>query len=543
MIAFVIRLLELWRIAAAHRLDYLLANLTLPPGDPARGPIRRAALMIRLHPASWFSQPKPLSLKNALEEMGVIFLKGGQLLSTRRDLVPPEIIEQLTYLQDQITAFDSEKLKQIVEASLGKPLDQVFSRFDDQPLAAASIAQVHTAQLLEGFEVVVKVVRPGVHAAVRRDFALLAWLGKHLSERFEAARAMNLNQVISDYHRVMLMETRLTHEAANTRIMRENFLGGPDMYVPQVYFESDDVLINERIIGVPVSQTERLIELGVDLEALSKKGLKIFFTQLFRDNFFHADMHPGNVFVETNNPQSPRYIALDCAIVGSLSDSDRLMVARLLLAVMNRDFEHLVQIIALAGWTPEDVSKVNLARDMRTSIGPMISKPMDEIDFAGVLVDVLDMARRYKLTIPPSLMLLIKTLVHVEGMGRDLNPKLDIWSEARPIITQWINSQLSPKRAFDKFKAGAPDLLISSTELPDLAYTLVHNIRRQGAWQLEQSKALEQITLTQIKRNQSQTRFLVLLGALGLLMINLPAYAGIISIVAGAVLLTRWISA
>ena len=173
----------------------------------------------------------------------------------------------------------------------------------------------------------------------------------------------------------------------------------------------------------------------------------------------------------------------------------------------------------------------------------MISKPMDEIDFAGVLVDVLDMARRYKLTIPPSLMLLIKTLVHVEGMGRDLNPKLDIWSEARPIITQWINSQLSPKRAFDKFKAGAPDLLISSTELPDLAYTLVHNIRRQGAWQLEQSKALEQITLTQIKRNQSQTRFLVLLGALGLLMINLPAYAGIISIVAGAVLLTRWISA
>ena len=339
------RLLELWRIAALHRLD-----THLPIEDAPQ--LQSVARMIKSHPAAWGKKHQPNGVKFALEEMGTLFLKLGQLLSTRRDLVTPEIIEQLVQLQDRVKPFDvSIAIAQIEDPKfgLGKTINELFSRFDTKPLAAASIAQVHTAALHDGREVVVKVVRPDIHERIVSDFELLRDMAQWTSARLEAARAVRIIEVVEDYRQIMLNELDLTFEADNTTKMRNNFLGSSMMYVPEVYADSKSVMVMERIVGVPISHTHVFDELGYDRAALAEKGLTIFFTQVFRDNFFHADMHPGNVFVETlpaDTPEPyrfyPRYIGLDCAIMGELSKDDQMIVARMLLAVMNNNFSNFV---------------------------------------------------------------------------------------------------------------------------------------------------------------------------------------------------------
>lgn len=491
MIPHFSRLLELWRIAAHYRLDNLLPEEELPPKA------RSALQLIKAHPAAWGSKAEkdPLRLKHALEDMGPLFIKLGQLLSTRRDLIAPQLLNQLVELQDKVNPFSTDVARQRVEAAFSAKIETLFARFDEAPLAAASIAQVHTAALHDGREVIVKVTRPDIRLQIIKDFEILSWLGHWLEARVEAARALHLVQIIADYRQVILNELDLELEAANTMQMRHNFMGSSMMYVPEVYMSSKDVMVAERITGVPVSDLATFERLGMDRAQLGEKGLTIFFTQVFRDNFFHADMHPGNVFVETLNPENPRFIALDCAIVGELSKSDQMTIARMLLAVMQSNFTQLIQIVHQAGWIPSGTDQAALAREMRRAVSPMISKPMDQLDFAGILLQVMDIARRFHLEIPPQLMLLLKTLVHVEGLGRDLYPQLDIWKLAKPILTEWVKQNMNPLHNLKELGQQIPDLLMGATDMPALIVDSLHGLRQQGAWQDRQWRELQQLRM------------------------------------------------
>lgn len=475
------RLLSLYRIAAKYRLDTHFADV------PEFAPIAR---LLRAHPASFGRSHQPLGVKLALEEMGTLFLKLGQLLSTRSDLLPPQIIAQLSLLQDKVAPFDAKIAIATIEHAkygLGQPIGDIFARFDEMPLAAASVAQVHTAALHDGREVVVKVVRPNIKQGIISDFELLRQMAAWASARLEAARAIHLIDVVEDYRQIMLNELDLTLEAANSTKMRHNFTGSRLIYVPEVYMSAKQVMVSERIFGVPISQTDLFDALGYDRAALAKKGLTIFFTQVFRDNFFHADMHPGNIFVETmpdgRAVAEPRYIGLDCAIMGELSKEDQLIVARMLLSVMNANYTALVDIIWQAGWIPPSADKYALMRDMSRTVSPMVLKPIHEIDFAGVLFEILSIARRHRMSIPPQLMLLLKTLVHVEGLGRELYPELDIWSLAKPILTAWVKSQLDPIKNMQELQAHLPEVLLSTTDLPKLLNQSLQSLATLGAHQ------------------------------------------------------------
>ncbi|WP_373350569.1 ABC1 kinase family protein [Acinetobacter bereziniae] len=532
MIPHIARLFELWRIAAHYRLD------TLVPAEELPEKARHALSLIRLHPAAWSSKERknPLKLKEALEEMGPLAIKLGQLLSTRRDLIPPEILQQLVLLQDRVKPFGSDVAKTRIEQSLKANISSIFARFDEQPLAAASIAQVHTAALHDGREVVVKVTRPDIRRQILQDFEILQWLGASLEKRLEAARAVHFSEIIQNYRQVILNELDLTLEADNTRRMRHYFTGSSMMYVPEVYMDSKDVMVAERITGVPISDIETFERLGMDRKDLAEKGLTIFFTQVFRDNFFHADMHPGNVFVETLNPSHPRYIALDCAIMGELSKQDQMTVARMLLAVMNSDFMQLIQIVHQAGWIPPGTDQDALAREMRRTVGPMVSKPMHELDFAGILIQVMDIARRFHLEIPPQLMLLLKTLVHVEGLGTDLYPELDIWKLAKPILTEWVKAQMNPQKNLKELGQKIPDLLLGAQDFPTLMVDSLNGLKNQSAWHAKQLHELQMMRLEVEHQQKRSWIFGSLMAILLSIAIIAPWYISIILIILTSIL-------
>ena len=532
MIPHIPRLLELWRIAAHYRLD------TLVPAEELPEKARHALSIIRMHPAAWSSKEKknPLKLKEALEEMGPLAIKLGQLLSTRRDLIPPEMLQQLVLLQDRVKPFGVDVAKTRIEESLKANISTLFARFDETPLAAASIAQVHTAALHDGREVVVKVTRPDIRNQILQDFEILRWLGASLEKRLEAARAVHISEIIENYRQVILNELDLTLEADNTRRMRHYFTGSSMMYVPEVYMDSKDVMVAERITGVPISDIETFEKLGMDRKDLAEKGLTIFFTQVFRDNFFHADMHPGNVFVETLNPSKPRYIALDCAIMGELSKSDQMTVARMLLAVMNSDFMQLIQIVHQAGWIPPGTDQDALAREMRRTVGPMVSKPMHELDFAGILIQVMDIARRFHLEIPPQLMLLLKTLVHVEGLGTDLYPDLDIWSLAKPILTEWVKAQMNPQKNLKELGQKIPDLLLGAQDFPTLLIDSLNGLKNQSAWHSKQLHELQMMRLDVEHQQKRSWMFGSIMAILLSIAIIAPWYVSIVLIVLASVL-------
>ncbi|MDR6106825.1 ubiquinone biosynthesis protein [Acinetobacter baylyi] len=485
------------------------------------------------------NEKTPLKLKEALEDMGPLAIKLGQLLSTRRDLIPPEILSQLVLLQDQVKPFDPQIAKQRIQDSLKAEVNTLFARFDEQPLAAASIAQVHTAALFDGREVIVKVTRPNIRTQILQDFEIISWLGQSLESRLEAARALHLSEIIQDYRQIILNELDLTLEADNTRRMRHYFTGSSMMYVPEVYMDSKDVMVAERITGVPISDTATFDGLGMNRADLAEKGLTIFFTQVFRDNFFHADMHPGNVFVETINPANPRFIALDCAIMGELSKHDQMTVARMLLAVMNNNFMQLIQIVHQAGWIPPGTDQDALAREMRRTVGPMVSKPMDQLDFAGILLQVMDIARRFHLEIPPQLMLLLKTLVHVEGLGTDLYPQLDIWKLAKPILTEWVKSNMNPVKNIKEIGQQIPDLLLGAQDLPTLLIDSLNGLKNQSAWQDRQVRELQQLRLQMEHQQKRSWIFGSIIAILLSIAIIAPWYISIVLITL-TILLSIW---
>lgn len=502
------RLLAIWTVIARYRLDTLL-----PPPPDLRA--RFIVFCLRLHPAWWLADKRahqPDRLRLAFEELGPLFIKLGQLLATRRDLLPENVLDELAKLQDQVAPFSSREAMAIVARELNAPLSQKFSRFDESPLAAASIAQVHTAALPDGREVVVKILRPGVREAIVRDMALLRDFTALLERRFPELEQFHPHRIACDYEQTLLDETDLSREAANTQRMRANFLNSPLLYVPEIHQDwcTAVVMVAERIYGVPIDDVAAFTRLGIDRKQLSEKGLTIFFTQLLRHNFFHADMHPGNVFVETANPAAPRYIALDIAIVGHLSSADQLTVARLALALVQRDFPEIIRIAHRAGWLPPGARLDQLADEVQRIAGRALDKPIDQVEFGPILMALLDMARNHHLEIPVQLVLLLKTLIHVEGLGRSLYPELDIWTLAKPLLTQWLSDHIGPAALLKRMSEQAPGILTGLPDLPDLVLDALTQMRSQGQWQEKQLR--EFASLRQTMRDGRRRDLLALCG-------------------------------
>ncbi|MBP8852150.1 MAG: 2-octaprenylphenol hydroxylase [Moraxellaceae bacterium] len=516
MLTHLPRLLAIWTVIARYRLDTLL-----PPPPGLRGTM--LLLLLRLHPAWWLAGSRahhPARLREAFEELGPLFIKLGQLLATRRDLLPANILDELVKLQDQVPPFPSRIAMAIVEAELRAPLSEKFSRFDEKPLAAASIAQVHTAALPDGREVVVKILRPGVAAQIRQDMALLRDLTAWLEARIPQLAQFHPHRIARDYEQTLLDETDLIREAANTRQMRQNFLNSDMLYVPEVHdaWCTTNIMVAERIYGVPIDDQASFARLNISRQQLAEKGFAIFFRQLLDHNFFHADMHPGNVFVETTNPTNPRYIALDIAIVGQLSREDQLTVARLALALFSRDYSEIIRVAHRAGWLPPGANLNQLTSEVARIIAPILEKPIDQIQFGPTLLAILDMAREHHLEIPVQLVLLIKTLVHVEGLGRSLYPALDIWTLGKPLLTRWLKERVGPAALMKRLGEQAPALLTGMPDMPDLILDALTQMRQSGQWQDRQLREIG--SLRQELRTARRQDFIALAGiAAGMAMV------------------------
>ncbi len=387
--------------------------------------------------------PRAVRLRQALESLGPIFVKFGQILSTRRDLLPLDVADELAKLQDRVPPFASDLAVAEIEGSLGKRVEEVFTSFEREAVASASVAQVHLARLKDGREVAVKVLRPGVERAIARDLALLQTIAG-LVERSTEGRRLKPREVVAEFARHLDEEMDLIREAANASQLRRNFARSPLLLVPEVHWElcSQRVMVMERMHGVPISQVETLRQQGIDIPALARAGVEIFFTQVFRDGFFHADMHPGNIFVSTEGETKGRYVALDFGIMGTLSDADKSYLARNFLAFFNRDYRRVALAHLEAGWVPAGTRLDEFEAAMRAVCEPIFSRPLKDIYFGKLLLRLFQTSRRFNVQIQPQLVLLQKTLLNIEGLGRDLDPELDLWKTAKPYLERWMDEQV-----------------------------------------------------------------------------------------------------
>lgn len=445
-------------------------------------------------------------MRLALESLGPVFVKFGQLLSTRPDLIPDDITRELDKLQDRVTPFAGDTFTAMVEQSLGKPVHTVFATFEREPLASASVAQVHAATLPTGEQVVVKVIRPGIANVIEQDIVLMEWLAK-LAERFVPdGRRLRPVEVVADYRHTIFDELNLQREAANTAQLRRHFEHSPMLYVPKVYWDycRPQVMVVERIHGIPVTDLAALTAQGTDMQLLAHRGVEIFFTQVFDHNFFHADMHPGNIFVSTEHPVRPQYIAIDCAIVGSLSKDDQYYLARNLLAIFHRDYHQVAQLHIECGWVPPTTRAADFEAAIRTVCEPIFEKPISEISFGQILVNLFQTARRFDMTVQPSLVLLQKTLLNIEGLGRQLYPQLDLWQTAMPFLERWMANRYHPKQLLNEIRRHGPGWLEKFPEVPELLFDAAEQIRR-----FEQLAPAIQSTahhLVQLEQRQQQSR-------------------------------------
>lgn len=412
-------------------------------------------------------RPIGVRIRLALESLGPVFVKFGQIVSTRRDLLPPEIADELAKLQDQVPPFPGDEAKALVEAAYGRPLGEVFEYFDETPLASASIAQVHAARLkprtgaTAGMDVVVKVLRPGMHAAIRRDLDLMYLLADLVARFYPEGARLRPRAVVTEYERIITDELDLIREGANASQLRRYWLGSDLIYHPLVLFEHtcENVLVMERVDGVPIDDIEALKAAGVDFKVLAERGVEVFFKQVFRDNFFHADMHPGNIFVDVSNPARPRYLGVDFGIVGSLSPSDQRYLAENFLAFFNRDYRRIAELHVDSGWMPPDTRIEDFEGAIRTVCEPIFNKPLSEISFGMFLIRLFQIARRFRYQVQPQLVLLEKTVLNVEGLGRQLYPDLDLWQTAKPVLEQWMRNRVSPRVAWERFRDQLPLLM------------------------------------------------------------------------------------
>jgi ubiquinone biosynthesis protein len=466
------RLVGIQRVLVRHGLDDFVRATHL---------YRPLRFLFYLSPWTWFARSQGTTraekLRLALEELGPIFIKFGQALSTRRDLLPRDIADELAKLQDRVPPFDSAAAKAEVERALGKPTGELFGSFEETPLAAASIAQVHAATLQDGREVVVKVLRPGMRQLIERDLQVLYALAG-LAERYwpESKRLRPL-EVVEEYEKTILDELDLMREAANASQLKRNFGVSPLLHVPDVYWDlcRRGVMVMERIRGIPISDVEQLRERGTDIQKLAENGVTLFFTQVFRHNFFHADMHPGNIFVDVTDPANPKYMAVDFGIVSALEPRDQYYLAANFLAFFDRDWRRIAELHLESGWIPPNTRLSELTGAVRTVCEPIFNKPLGEISFGIVLLRLFELARRFGMRVQPQLILLQKTLLNVEGLGRDLYPELDLFKTARPILRQWMSERVGPEAFTQGLKEHWPDLAESLKMLP---VVLQRSVRR-----------------------------------------------------------------
>ena len=465
------RLLKIIHVVYRYRLDSLIDKDKLP-----------FFARLLLSPAVLYGRPsnnRGERLRKALESLGPIFVKFGQLLSTRPDLVPADICTELAQLQDNVPPFKSAKFRQIVEEALNSSVDELFLSFESEPLASASVAQVHAAVLKDGSDVVIKAVRPNIAKVIGKDIALMYTLARLLAKYSQDGRRLRPVEVIADYEQVIYDELNLQSEGANASLLRHNFEGSPLLYVPKIDWDysNEKVLVMERIYGTPVTNIEELKNAGVNFKTLAERGVEIFFTQVFEHNFFHADMHPGNIFVNSSNPEKPSYIAIDCAIMGSLSKDDQYYMARNLIAIFKRDYRQVAELHIRSGWVPESTPVNEFTSAIRSVCEPIFQRPLNEISLGHMLISLFTTARRFNMEVQPSLVLLQKTLLNIEGLGRQLYPQLDLWTTAQPFLDKWLKDRYSPKSLFKQFKRYAPDWMEQLPEIPPLIYQALQSMQ------------------------------------------------------------------
>lgn len=500
------RSLRIASVFVRYRLDELLEAAGL---EPARLPLGLRLLWWlvprRLLPRS--QETTARRLRRALEELGPVFVKFGQILSTRRDLLPSDFADELAYLQDRVPPFDFHAARRIVEAELGVAIEARFSRFDHEALASASVAQVHAARLrpefarptpadspgtseADGMDVVVKIIRPGIDVLIRDDIALLRWIARTIEQVSRTGRRLHPVQIVDDYDRTIHDELDLRKEAANGQRLRANFAGSELLYVPLVYPElgSSRVLIEERIRGIPIADVERIRAAGTNMRRLAEVGVETFFTQCFEDNFFHADMHPGNVFVDARDPERPRYIALDFAIMGTLAPADQDYLARNIVAFFRQDYDEVARLHIHSGWIPPGTDLHEFSDVIRQVCEPIFAKPLKEISFGSFLIELFQTAQDFEIEIQPQLVLLQKTLLNIEGLGRQLYPDLDLWETAAPFMERWMAERIGPGAVLRHAGAVARRL----PELVELAATLPDRLQ---AWEQQQQTQSRELAL------------------------------------------------
>ncbi len=493
----VTRFLHILRVLTRYRL------LELLPASRGRGAL---LFLLRLLPTGWVRRergPRGERIRLALQALGPVFVKLGQVLSTRRDLLPDDIADELQKLQDQVAPFPGESARQIVEEALGEPVTRLFSRFDTEPLASASVAQVHAAWLPDQTEVIVKIIRPGIRPVIRKDLSLM-YLFAYLLERWwSEGWRLHPREVVRDYDHTIMGELDLVAEGSNTSHLRRNFERSTLLYVPQVYwdFTRRNVLVMERIHGIPIGDTEALRARGTNMKVLAERGVEIFFTQVFRDSFFHADMHPGNIFVNVDDPERPQYIAVDCGIVGSLTNEDQYYLARNLLAFFKRDYRQVAALHVESGWVPADTRVTEFEAAIRSVCEPIFERPLQDISFGLFLVNLFRTAQRFRMEVQPQLVLLQKTLLNIEGLGRQLYPQLDLWSTAHPFLEKWMQDRFGPQSFMCALQSHAPDWVEQIPALPQLATDALRRIR-----QLDQLAAQQQQVLNDLHRDLNRDR-------------------------------------
>ena len=463
------RALKIVSVVGRHRLDEFVREKKISPK------LKLTLMLFRVFGASRGSRGERLRL--ALEELGPIFIKFGQLLSTRPDFIPPDICRELNKLQDKVPPFPTEIFKTVVEAALSGKITDMFTDFDETPLASASIAQVHAATTLNGRDVVIKVVRPGIEKIIQQDIQLMLLLANFIQKHSKDGKRLHPVKVVSDYRNVIFNELNLQSEGANASLLKHNFESSSILHVPEILWSlsSRDVLVMERIYATPVTDVQTLTDRGINFKILAERGIEIFFTQVFDHNFFHADMHPGNIFVDTTCPQSPTYLAIDCAIMGSLTIDDQFYMARNLLAIFKRDYRLVAELHIRSGWVRHDTSVTEFTNAIRTVCEPVFQRPLHEISMGFLMVQLFDTARKFNMEVQPGLILLQKTLLNVEGLGRQLYPELDPWTSAQPFLEKWLRQRYSPKGIYKQIKNHFPDWLEQLPKIPPLIYNALEN--------------------------------------------------------------------
>ncbi|MEX0941913.1 MAG: ubiquinone biosynthesis regulatory protein kinase UbiB [Pseudomonadales bacterium] len=529
----IIRLFHILLIIARKRLDRLL-----PPDIEVAPVFRFVLILLRLFPAP--GAPASVSLRLTFEELGPIFIKFGQILSTRRDLFSEETANELQKLQDQVPPFPSNEARAIVETSLAETIDQVFARFDDIPLASASVAQVHTAQLRSGEEVVVKIIRPGIEPLIQRDLKVMYMLAHLLQKVWADGKRLHPIEIVEDYQKTIINELDLLLEASNAARLKSNWHNSARLYVPAIYWDYSrkDVMVMERIYGLTASSVTAMREKKVNMKKLAYLGVEIFFTQVFEDNFFHADMHPGNVFIDISDPENPTYIALDCAIIGSLTEDDQTYLAKNLLAFFHQDYHEVARLHVESGWVPPDTDIKEFEAVIRSVCEPVFQKPIKEISFGRVLVSLFQTARRFDMEVQPQLVLLQKTLLNIEGMGRQIYPDLDLWETAAPYMERWMSERMGIAGLFKRLGKSAPAWAEQIPGLPQLAFDALNGLKQLGHNNRQQALILAE--LKEELANQARSRrwgrvggFALILALVGTIM-PLAGVAAPIEVILGS---------